>query len=84
GLYSSHLTMWRAEAERGRHAALEPKRRGPKPSQRDPRDGRIAELAQANAQLHDALRRAEAALAAYKEILVLTGRDPDAAAKPDG
>src|SRR5882672_11691547 len=44
GLYSSHLSMWRAQADRGGVAALEPKKRGPKAKVVDARDKQIAEL----------------------------------------
>src|SRR4051812_20893475 len=43
GLYSSHLTAWRtAQLQRGEHAGLESRRRGPKPP--DDRDLQIAKL----------------------------------------
>lgn len=58
GLYSSHLTKWRAQAERGRFAGLEPKKRGPVPQATDPRDKRLAELEK---ELRDVTRRAERA-----------------------
>src|SRR5438874_12582665 len=47
GLYSSHLTTWRAARERGDLAGTA-KKRGPVPQARDPRDRRIAELKRAN------------------------------------
>ena len=43
GLYSSHLTTWRAARERGELAGA-PKKRGPVRRVADPRDKRIAEL----------------------------------------
>lgn len=36
GLYSSHLTAWRAERQAGELSGLEPKRRGPKPKETNP------------------------------------------------
>lgn len=36
GLYSSHLTAWRAERQAGELSGLEPKRRGPKPKEPNP------------------------------------------------
>lgn len=36
GLYSSHLTAWRAERQAGELSGLEPKRRGPKPKEANP------------------------------------------------
>src|SRR5262247_4816358 len=44
GLYSSHLTTWRAARDRGDLAGAS-KKRGPIPQVRDPRDKKIAELA---------------------------------------
>src|SRR5215510_12725964 len=44
GLYSSHLTTWRAARERGELAHGSVKKRGPARQVRDPRDKRIAEL----------------------------------------
>ena len=49
GLYSSHLTAWRAARERGELLATTVKQRGPAPRVRDPRDKRIAELERENA-----------------------------------
>ena len=43
GLYCSHLATWRAAHDRGELAGA-PKKRGPTPEVRDPRDNRIAEL----------------------------------------
>jgi hypothetical protein len=43
GLYSSHLSVWRAAARRGELAGLGP-RRGPKPTLPDPNVKRIVEL----------------------------------------
>ena len=40
GLYSSHLTVWRAARERGELAGA-PKKRGPASQVADPRDSRI-------------------------------------------
>ena len=45
GLYSSHLTTWRAARERGRLAGA-PTKRGPVRRVADPRDKRITELGQ--------------------------------------
>ena len=55
GLYSSHLTVWRAAARRGEIAGLA-QRRGPKPTPLDPRVKRIADLER---QLVRATARAE-------------------------
>ncbi len=54
GLYSSHLSVWRAAARRGELAGLA-QRRGPKPAPPDPSVKRILELER---QLHRATARA--------------------------
>src|SRR2546430_10806810 len=43
GLYSSHLTTWRAARDRGELAGRPPKPRGPKATPPDPRGQRIAD-----------------------------------------
>src|SRR5882672_889639 len=44
GLYSSHLSAWRAARSRGELAGLTPRRRGPQAKPTDPRDKKIVEL----------------------------------------
>lgn len=80
GLYSSHLTSWRAQAARGELAGLEPKKRGPKPKAVDPRDKQLAALERENANLQRRLMRAEALIAVQKKVSQLLGialPDPD-------
>jgi transposase-like protein len=55
GLYSSHLSVWRAAARRGELAGLS-RRRGPRPTPPDPSVKRIADLER---QLVRATARAE-------------------------
>lgn len=73
GLYSSHLTTWRAAAERGELAELKPKQRGPKPLPADPRDKRIAELERDVARLGRRAERAEAIVEIQKKLSQLLG-----------
>jgi len=42
GLYSSHLSTWRAARSRGELAGLSPRQRGPKAKPVDPRDKMLA------------------------------------------
>ena len=58
GLYSSHLTTWRAARERGELAGLEPKKRGPKVSEPNPlakqlvdKEREVSQLKAENAKL---------------------------------
>jgi transposase len=73
GLYSSHLTSWRKQAERGELAGLTPKRRGPKPKPVDPRDKRIVQLERDNKKLNRRAERAEALVEVPKKLSELLG-----------
>src|SRR5574342_755653 len=44
GLYSSNLTTWRAQRERGELLGLTPKRRGPAPKAKNPWAAKVAAL----------------------------------------
>src|SRR5512136_749017 len=44
GLYSSNLTTWRAQRERGELAGLTPKKRGPAPQPKNPLASKVATL----------------------------------------
>lgn len=55
GLYSSNLTPWKRQAEKG----LVPKKRGPVAHRADPRARRIAELERENEKLACKLKQAE-------------------------
>ncbi len=73
GLYSSHLTTWRAARARGDLAERTVKRRGPLPRVPDPRDRRIAELERANTSWRKRAERAEALVEIQKNIGALLG-----------
>ena len=74
GLYSSHLTTWRAARERGDLAGpTTHKKRGPVSQVADPRDKRIAELERATAFWRKRAERAEALIEAQKNIAALLG-----------
>lgn len=77
GLYSSHLTEWRAARERGELEALAPKARGPKPNAPDPREQRITDLARENERLRARAERAEALVEVQKKIASLLGTPSD-------
>jgi transposase-like protein len=55
GLYSSNLTLWRSQVNKG----LIPKKRGPQTRKPDPQTRRIAELEWENAKLTHKLKQAE-------------------------
>ena len=68
GLYSSHLTSWRKEAEAG----LEAKKRGPK-AKVDARDRRIAQLERQLRRSTERAERAEALVELQKKVSQLMG-----------
>jgi transposase-like protein len=75
GLYSSHLTTWRAARDRGELApGAIAKKRGPQASVPDARDKRIAELERENAKLTKRADRAEAIAEIQKKVAALLGR----------
>jgi transposase-like protein len=73
GLYSSHLSAWRAARQRGELAGLTPRRRGPQPQRPDPRDRKIAELERDNHRLQARLERAEGLIEVQKKVSQLLG-----------
>ena len=72
GLYSSHLTTWRAARERGEMAGL-PRKRGPAPRPADPRDKRITELERETVRWRKRAERAEAFVELQKKLSALLG-----------
>ncbi len=73
GLYSSHLSAWRAARQRGELAGLTARRRGPKPKPVDARDRKIAELERETRRLHRRLERAEGLIEVQKKVSRLLG-----------
>jgi transposase-like protein len=70
GLYSSHLTTWRAARERGALAGA-PKTRGPVRRMADPRDKQLAEQAREISRWQKRAERAEALVALQKQVAAL-------------
>lgn len=68
GLYSSHLSKWRAQREAGSLAGLRPKKRGRKPRPVDPQAQRVAQLERENARLRDQLAKAETIIEVQKKL----------------
>ena len=73
GLYSSHLTGWRKTRDQSQRAALEPKRRGPKPSPKNPLQAEVAKLTRENAKLNKKLRKAELIIDLQKKVSQILG-----------
>ena len=72
GLYSSHLTVWRAARERGELAGA-PKKRGPGPRAVDPRDKTITVQAREIVRWKHRAQRAEALVEIQKNVAALLG-----------
>ena len=64
GLYSSHLTTWRAQRDRAALGGLEPKPRGPRPPSAD---------AVENVQLRRELERSQADLKTARRVIEVQG-----------
>jgi transposase-like protein len=73
GLYSSHLSVWRAARQRGEIAGLAPKKRGPKVTPPDPRDRKIAELEREARRWKARAERAEALVDLQKKVSAIMG-----------
>ena len=68
GLYSSNLTAWRHQVERGTLDALSSKKRGPKARKPDPSVRRITEQEKEIQKLRARLKKAELIIDAQKKI----------------
>jgi len=77
GLYSSHLTEWRRQRERGELEALTPKKRGRKAQEPDPLAKRIAQLERENQRLQRRLQQAEKIIEVQKKVAALLGSPID-------
>lgn len=71
GLYSSHLTTWRRQRERGELEALQPRRRGRPPA--DPAATELARLRHENERLAHKLATAETIIEIQKKVAGLLG-----------
>jgi transposase-like protein len=70
GIYSSYLSTWRRQRERGELNGLAPQRRGPKP---DPQAAEIARLKRENERLQKRLQQAELIIDFQKKAAQLFG-----------
>lgn len=73
GLYSSNLTTWRAQRERGELLGLTPKRRGPAPEAKNPLATKVAALEREVARQTARAERAEALVELQKKVSELLG-----------
>jgi transposase len=82
GIYTSAISKWRKQRDRGALAGLSAKRRGPKPAARDPLAEENARLRQELARLQAQLDRAETIIEVQKKLAALLGT-PSAPTIPD-
>jgi len=70
GVYSSSLTNWRRQRERGELDGLSPQKRGPKP---DPQAIELARLKREVERLRERLRKAELIIDVQKKVAQMLG-----------
>ena len=75
GLYSSHLTTWRRQRDRGLIQALSPKKRGRK--RKDELEREVARLQRENARLQARLEQAEMIIDVQKKLSKLLGLETE-------
>jgi transposase len=73
GLYSSHLTTWRAQRERGELLGLTPKQRGPAPTPKHPLAAKVVALEREVTRQTARAARAEALVELQKKVAELLG-----------
>jgi len=73
GLYSSHLTAWRQQRERGLLGAMAAKKRGRKAEANDPRTKEVTKLRREKAALERKLRQAELIIEIQKKASEMLG-----------
>ena len=73
GLYSSSLTVWRRQRERGELAGLGQKRRGPKPKEKNPLADKVKALERENVRLKRRAERAEGLVELQKKVSEILG-----------
>jgi len=73
GLYSSHLSQWRKARREGSLAALAPKRRGAKPSARNPLEPTVRQLEAKVKRLEAELEKAHTILGVQEKVAGLLG-----------
>ncbi len=77
GLYSSNLTTWRRQWEKGLLNALAPKKRGRKKSPKNPLADHVARLEKENRRLRDKLTKAQIIIDVQKKVSQILAMDQD-------
>ena len=73
GLYSSHLSTWRAQRDEGILSGLTPRRRGRKPNRKDAVAQENERLRRENERLHRRLKQAEVIIDVQKKVSEILG-----------
>lgn len=73
GLYSSNLTQWRKQRERGELEGLSPRRRGPVRKQKNPLADKVRALERENVRLRARAERAEGLVDLQKKVSEILG-----------
>ena len=74
GLYSSHLSKWRQQRERGQLQGLAPKTRGRKAATKAELEAELSKLRQEKQRLQAQLEQAETIIEVQKKLSQLLGR----------
>ncbi len=73
GLYSSNLTTWRQQREKGILQAMTPKKRGRKQKVKNPLANKVAQLEKENRRLQQKLKKADLIIEAQKKMSEILG-----------
>jgi transposase len=73
GLYSSNLTTWRHQRQKGLLNAMAPQKRGRKKAEKNPLAPRLAQLETDNRRLQQKLKQAELIIEAQKKMAEILG-----------
>lgn len=73
GLYSSNLTTWRQQREKGILQAMTPKKRGRKQKVKNPLAKKVAQLEKENRRLQQKLKKADLIIEAQKKMSEILG-----------
>ncbi len=73
GLYSSTLTYWRKQRQRGELGGLSPKKRGPLPKEKNPLADKVRALERETARLRARAERAEGLVELQKKVSEILG-----------
>ena len=76
GLYSSHLTSWRRQREKGSLDGLTPNKRGRKAAKCNPLLPEVERLRKENEQLTNRLKQAQLIIEVQKKVSLLLGIPP--------